>query len=100
MDFYGKFWSALGCKYLFTSLKTLEEKVLNVVHENRYSEGMDGDINEEDHVDQYFCEFSMHKQIRDMGRRIVLDELEKGPTKHSRVWREKDIRTLITFVMI
>ncbi|GLJ27496.1 hypothetical protein SUGI_0539450 [Cryptomeria japonica] len=95
MDFYERFWSALGCEPVYTSLKTLEEKALIVVHEHSYSEAVDEERDEEGHEGQYFCEFSMHEQIRYMGRRIVAEESEKDPNKRSRVWREEDIRTLM-----
>ncbi|GLJ27491.1 hypothetical protein SUGI_0539320 [Cryptomeria japonica] len=72
MDFYKRFWSALGCEPVYTSLKTFEEKALTVVHEHIYREAMDEDIDEEDHAGQYFCKFYMHEKIRDMGRWIIV----------------------------
>ncbi|GLJ27489.1 hypothetical protein SUGI_0539290 [Cryptomeria japonica] len=100
MDFYVRFWSVLGCEPVYTILKNLEEKALIVVHEHIYSDAMDEDIDEEDHTNHYFCAFSMHEQIRDMGRQIVLEESKKDPAKRSRVWREEDIRTLMTSTTI
>ncbi|GLJ27434.1 hypothetical protein SUGI_0538600 [Cryptomeria japonica] len=94
-DFYVRFWSAFGCDSVFTSLKTLEEKALIVVHERRYIEAVDDDADEEEHTGEYFCEFSMHEQIRDMGRRIVREESWNDPTNRSRVWLKEDICTLM-----
>ncbi|XP_059076851.1 disease resistance protein Roq1-like [Cryptomeria japonica] len=100
MEFYDRFWTSLGYEPVYTSLKTLEEKALIVVHKHRYSEAIDEDIDEGDHSGQYFCEFSMHELIRDMGRRIVVEEWEKDPAKRSRVWREEDISTLMASTTI
>ncbi|XP_059077594.1 disease resistance protein RUN1 [Cryptomeria japonica] len=99
-DFYVRFWSAFGCESVFTSLKTLEEKALLVIHEHRYIEALDDDVDKDDYRGQYFWEFSMHDQIRDMGRRIVREESWNDSTKRSRVWWEENIRTLMTATTI
>ncbi|GLJ27492.1 hypothetical protein SUGI_0539400 [Cryptomeria japonica] len=100
VDFYERHWSSLGCESVYTCLKTLEEKGLIVLHKHRYSETIDEVDHEEDSIGQYLLQFSMHELIRDMGRRIDLEESEKDPAKRSRVWREEDIRTLVAAATI
>ncbi|XP_057853088.1 disease resistance protein RUN1 isoform X2 [Cryptomeria japonica] len=89
MDFYIKFWGVLGCRAVYTSLQNLEGKSLIVIQEHKYNESEDEDQNDE--LGPYFCEFSMHNQIRDLGRRMVEEESWDDPAQRSRVWREEDI---------
>ncbi|XP_057829691.2 disease resistance protein Roq1 isoform X3 [Cryptomeria japonica] len=82
------------CSGLPLSLEIIGTDLYNR-DKTRYIEAVDDDADEEEHTGEYFCEFSMHEQIRDMGRRIVREESWNDPTNRSRVWLKEDICTLM-----
>ncbi|KAH9330459.1 hypothetical protein KI387_002567, partial [Taxus chinensis] len=99
---YGKknirYWSDALTKIenveaVYTSLQNLEGKSLIVIQEHTYADMEYGneDATGDDQVGHYFCEFSMHNQIRDLGRRMVEEESWNDPAKRTRLWRKEDI---------
>lgn len=72
IEFHIKFWEAVGCEAVYTSLKNLEGKSLIV-------------------IDKHFRLFWMHDHLRDLGRRIVEEESCNKPSQRSRLWLKEDV---------